>query len=45
VRQAVEQGFLFFQLPTEIGLMELGARQLLDPLDITGVPPEARALY
>jgi 2-keto-3-deoxy-L-rhamnonate aldolase RhmA len=45
IRQAIQQGFLFFQMPTEIGLMELGARQLLDPLDIHGLPPDARALY
>lgn len=45
VRQALDEGFLFFQFPTEIGLLELGARQLLDPLGITGVPPDARALY
>jgi len=32
VRHYMDQGFLLFQLPTEIGLMELGARQVLDPL-------------
>jgi len=32
VRRYLDQGFLLFQLPTEIALMELGARQLLDPL-------------
>jgi 2-keto-3-deoxy-L-rhamnonate aldolase RhmA len=32
VRRYMEQGFLLFQMPTEIGLMEMGARQLLDPL-------------
>ena len=31
VRRHMEQGFLLFQMPTEIGLMELGARQLLAP--------------
>jgi 2-keto-3-deoxy-L-rhamnonate aldolase RhmA len=31
VRRHMEQGFLLFQMPTEIALMELGARQLLDP--------------
>jgi 2-keto-3-deoxy-L-rhamnonate aldolase RhmA len=36
VRRYMDQGFLLFQMPTEIGLMELGARQLLDPLDISG---------
>ena len=33
-RRHMEQGFLLFQMPTEIGLMELGARQLLEPLGI-----------
>ena len=32
VRRYMEQGFRLFQMPTEIGLMELGARQLLEPL-------------
>ena len=31
IRRGMEQGFLLFQLPTEIGLMELGAKQLLEP--------------
>jgi 4-hydroxy-2-oxoheptanedioate aldolase len=41
----MEQGFLLFQMPTEIGLMELGARQLLDPLGISGIPDSQRAVY
>jgi 2-keto-3-deoxy-L-rhamnonate aldolase RhmA len=45
VRRYMDQGFLLFQMPTEIGLMELGARQLLDPLGIHGVPAAQRALY
>jgi 2-keto-3-deoxy-L-rhamnonate aldolase RhmA len=45
VRAFMQQGFLLFQLPTEIGLMELGARQLLEPLGVTGIPPAKRALY
>jgi 2-keto-3-deoxy-L-rhamnonate aldolase RhmA len=36
VRRYRAQGFLLFQMPTEIGLMELGARQLLEPLGIEG---------
>lgn len=44
-KEFMEQGFLFFQFPTEIGLMELGARQLLDPLGIEGIPAEKRTLY
>jgi len=45
VKEFMEQGFLFFQLTTEIGLMELGARQLLDPLGFAGVPADKRSLY
>ena len=45
IRRSMEQGFLLFQMPTEIGLMELGARQLLDPLGIDGIPAGQRALY
>jgi 4-hydroxy-2-oxoheptanedioate aldolase len=41
----MEQGFLLFQMPTEIALMELGARQLLEPLGISGIPAAQRALY
>ncbi len=37
-RQYMDQGFLFFQSPTEIGLMEMGARQLLGGLDSAGKP-------
>jgi 2-keto-3-deoxy-L-rhamnonate aldolase RhmA len=45
VRQQMDEGFLLFQMPTEIGLMEMGARQILGPFGLTGVPQEARALY
>jgi 2-keto-3-deoxy-L-rhamnonate aldolase RhmA len=45
VRRAMEQGFLLFQLPTELGLMELGTRQLLEPLGISGIAAAQRALY
>lgn len=45
VRRHMEQGFLLFQMPTDVGLMELGARQLLDPFGITALPPGQRALY
>jgi 2-keto-3-deoxy-L-rhamnonate aldolase RhmA len=45
VRRHMDEGFLLFQMPTEIGLMELGARQLLSPFGITGVPADQRALY
>jgi len=45
VRRCMEQGFLLFQMPTEIGLMELGARQLLEPLGATAAPSERHAGY
>jgi 2-keto-3-deoxy-L-rhamnonate aldolase RhmA len=45
IRRHMEQGFLLFQMPTEIGLMELGARQLLEPLGISGIPASRRAVY
>jgi 2-keto-3-deoxy-L-rhamnonate aldolase RhmA len=45
IRRHMEQGFLLFQMPTEIGLMELGARQLLEPLGISGIPTGLRAIY
>jgi 2-keto-3-deoxy-L-rhamnonate aldolase RhmA len=40
-----EQGFQFFQSVTELGLMTVGAAQLLEPLGITGAPPSGRPLY
>lgn len=39
------QGFQLFQLATEIGLMELGARALLEPMGLNGVAPAQRSLY
>jgi 2-keto-3-deoxy-L-rhamnonate aldolase RhmA len=45
IRRYMEEGFLMFQMPTEVGLMEIGARQLLDPFDLHGLPPGSRALY
>jgi 2-keto-3-deoxy-L-rhamnonate aldolase RhmA len=40
-----EEGFQLFQGMTELGLMRLGAQQVLGPLGIHGVPQEKRALY
>jgi 2-keto-3-deoxy-L-rhamnonate aldolase RhmA len=40
-----EEGFQFFQSVTELGLMRLGAQELLKPLGIEGIPAERRALY
>lgn len=43
VREYMEQGFRLFQCPTEIDLMARGARALLEPMGITGVPHNARS--
>ena len=40
-----EQGFQFFQSVTELGLLRLGAEQILKPLGIAGLPPDKRSLY
>jgi 2-keto-3-deoxy-L-rhamnonate aldolase RhmA len=45
VRRFMADGFLFFQMCSEIGLMDIGARHLLDPLGIAGIPPDQRSLY
>ena len=45
VTQFREQGFQLFQSVTELGLMRLGAQELLKPLGIEAIPPEKRALY
>jgi 2-keto-3-deoxy-L-rhamnonate aldolase RhmA len=45
VRKLREQGFLFFQSRTELGLMSLGARHILDPLGKAPADPQAEALY
>jgi 2-keto-3-deoxy-L-rhamnonate aldolase RhmA len=45
VAQFREEGFQFFQSVTELGLMRLGAQELLKPLGIEGIPAERRALY
>jgi 2-keto-3-deoxy-L-rhamnonate aldolase RhmA len=45
VRSHMAQGFLLFQMPTEIALMESGARQLLNPLGISGIPADQQAQY
>ncbi len=45
IHQWSKQGFQLFQTGTELGLMSVGAAQLLEPLGITGLPREQRALY
>jgi 2-keto-3-deoxy-L-rhamnonate aldolase RhmA len=43
VRAYMEQGFRLFQCPTEIDFMARGARALLEPLGVMGVPRDARS--
>jgi 2-keto-3-deoxy-L-rhamnonate aldolase RhmA len=45
VKRYMEQGFLFFQGPSELGLMRAGATPLLDPLEKKGIDPKTRPLY
>jgi 2-keto-3-deoxy-L-rhamnonate aldolase RhmA len=45
VKKHMEQGFLFFQGPSELGMMRGGARELLDPLGKKGFDPKTRTLY
>jgi 2-keto-3-deoxy-L-rhamnonate aldolase RhmA len=46
IQEYMEQGFLFFQTNTELGLLSAGARQLLEPLGLQpGAPTQPRALY
>ena len=45
VREFQAQGFQMFQCTTELGLIAAGARQILEPLGITGIPRDQRAFY
>ena len=45
IRTYMEQGFLLFQVCTELGLMSLGAQQILSPLGLAGLPGGKKALY
>ena len=45
VKQFRQQGFQLFQGATELGMLEAGARQYLDPLGIQGLPSDKRSLY
>jgi 2-keto-3-deoxy-L-rhamnonate aldolase RhmA len=46
IAEYMEQGFLFFQTSTELGLLSAGARQLLEPLGLQpAAPVQPRALY
>jgi 2-keto-3-deoxy-L-rhamnonate aldolase RhmA len=45
IKKHMQQGFLFFQGPSELGMMRGGARELLDPLGKKGFDPKTKALY
>ena len=46
IKQYVEQGFLLFQAPTDLGFMTAGAKQYLEPLEMVRArKEEPRALY
>jgi 2-keto-3-deoxy-L-rhamnonate aldolase RhmA len=45
VKQYMEQGFLLFQAPTELGFMAAGARDYLEPLGRSTVKARGKAIY
>lgn len=45
IKEYMEQGFLFFQTATELGLLSAGAKPLLEPFGLHGAPPKQKALY
>jgi len=45
IQQYIEQGFLLFQAPTELGFMAAGARCYLEPLDRSHAQRPTGALY
>jgi 2-keto-3-deoxy-L-rhamnonate aldolase RhmA len=45
VKRYMEQGFLFFQGPSDLGMMRSGSRPLLDALDKKGFDPKTKPLY
>ena len=45
IRQYMDEGFLFFQGPSDLILMSQGARPLLKQLDKTGLDPAKQPLY
>ena len=44
-KRYMEQGFLLFQGPTDLGLMATGGRRYLEALGRVGGTPQPRALY
>ena len=45
IKKYLDWGFLWFQTPTELGLMAAGAKQLLDPLGRSAEPLSKGLLY
>jgi 2-keto-3-deoxy-L-rhamnonate aldolase RhmA len=45
VQKYIEEGFLFFQAPSDLVLFGAGARTLLQPLGKSGFDPKAQPLY
>jgi len=45
ISKLLDQGFLFFQAATDLGLMARGARQLLEPFGKAAAEPGSRDLY
>jgi 2-keto-3-deoxy-L-rhamnonate aldolase RhmA len=45
VKRYMEQGFRFFQGPSELSLMRSGTAPLLGPLDKKGIDPKTKSLY
>jgi 2-keto-3-deoxy-L-rhamnonate aldolase RhmA len=45
VKKYMEQGFRFFQGPSDLGLMRSGAKPLLDPLEKKGTESRTKAPY
>lgn len=45
IKKHMEQGFLFFQGPSELSMMRGGGRELLDSLGKKGFDPKTKTLY
>ena len=44
-QEYIKQGFLFFQSPSDLYMMRLGAKRFLDPLGKKGFDPKTKPLY
>lgn len=45
IKQYMQEGFLFFQGPADLGLIGAGARPLLQPFGKSGIDPSKQPLY